>query len=68
MLSRSQSFQDQNPESARTVNLPAAPARLTTATSSLTKRMIPRDDPADPLRIRENKISPVPARVASNGW
>jgi hypothetical protein len=30
-------------------------------------RLIPRDDPAEPWRIFENKISPVPARVATRG-
>ena len=51
-LRRSMSFQDQNPESARTVFAPVAPARLRRATSSSTKRTTPRDDPAEPFRIR----------------
>ena len=60
-------FQDQNPESARTVTGPVASVRRRLATSSLTNPMIPREDPAEPFRIRENKISPVPARVATSG-
>jgi hypothetical protein len=35
------------------------------AASSLTNRFTPRDDPAEPLRIRENKISPVSERVVA---
>ena len=66
-LRRSMSFQDQNPESARTVFAPVAPARLRRATSSSTKRTTSRDDPAEPFRIRANRISPVSARVANSG-
>lgn len=61
------SFYDQNPESARTVKLPAAPARRTIPANSSTNRLIQRDEPAEPLRIRESKICPVSARVASSG-
>ena len=62
------SSHDQNPESARSVVAPVAVARFRIPASSSTNRLMPRDDPAEPLRIRENKISPVPARVATRGW
>jgi hypothetical protein len=68
LVSRSISFQDQNPESARTVTGPDTLARRSVASSSPMKRMTPRKVPAAPLRIREAKISPVPARVAISGW
>ena len=61
------SFQDQNPESARTVIAPAVPARRATARTSDTKRSTPRAVCADPLRILADRTSPVPARVASSG-
>ena len=64
---RSMSFHDQNPESARTVVGPVAPARRRFATSSSTKRTTPRDDPAEPLRMRAPSTSPVSARAASSG-
>ena len=64
---RSISLRDQNPESARTVVGPAAPARRRFAASSSTKRSTPREDPADPLRMRAPSTSPVSARAASSG-
>ena len=60
------SFQDQNPESARTVIGPPAAGRRTIAASSSTKRTTPRKDPAEPLRILENTISAVSA--GSDKW
>ena len=46
---------------------PEAPARLRLATSSSTKRTTPREDPAEPLRMRAASTSLVSARAASNG-
>lgn len=66
-VERSMSFHAQNPESARNVTDPVAPARLITATSSSTNRTAPRAVFADPCRIRANNTSPLPARVASSG-
>src|SRR5512132_1384437 len=56
------SSQLKNPESARNVNAPTAPARRTRATSSSTKRLWPRWE--EPLRSRACRTSPVSARVA----
>ncbi len=56
-----------NPESARTVVGPAAPARRRLATSSSTNRTTPRAEPAEPLRMRAASTSRVSARAASSG-
>ena len=58
---------DQNPESARTVVGPVAPARRRLATSSSTNRTTPRAEPAEPLRMRAASTSRVSARAASSG-
>ncbi len=63
MASRSQL---KNPESARRVRAPLAPARRTRAMSSSQKRLVPRWE--EPLRRRAWSTSPVPARVARRGW
>ena len=59
---------DQYPESKRMMISPVAPARRRRATSSSTKRLVPRWVLADPLRIRAWRISPVSALVARIGW
>jgi hypothetical protein len=62
------SLADQNPESARKVSSPLAPARRKRATSSSTNRAMPRAVLALPLRSRAPSTSPLSARVASSGW
>jgi hypothetical protein len=58
----------QNPESARKMIGPVAPARRMRPTVSSTKRDAPRAVLAFPVRWRAWRISPVSARVASSGW
>ena len=50
---------DQKPESKRMTNWPMAPARRSRATSSSTKRLVPRWVLAEPLRMRTCRSSPV---------
>ena len=59
---------DQNPESARSVSGPLAPARRTRPAGSPTNRPAPRAVLAEPVRMRTCRTSPVSARVASSGW
>ena len=56
---------DQNPESARTLTGPLAPARRTRRIVSPTKWTTPRCD--DPSRRRAPTTSPVSARNANSG-
>ena len=60
--SRAKILFDQKPESARSSFGPVAPARSTRAISSSTKRSIPREVFAEPLRSRMCSTSPVSAR------
>jgi hypothetical protein len=57
-----------DPESARKVSSPLAPARRSRAISSSTNRRGPRAVLAEPLRSRACSTSPLSARVASSGW
>src|SRR5919106_2156203 len=57
---------DQDPESARMVSSPVAPARRTRAASSSTNLAVPRAVLARPVRCRACNTSPVSARVVSN--
>ena len=47
---------------------PLAPARRARATSSSTKRLVPRAVLAKPFLMRACRTSPVPARTARMGW
>ena len=59
---------DQKPESKRMTISPLAPARRARATSSSTKRLVPRAVLAEPFLMRAWRISPLPARTATMGW
>src|SRR5919109_1921250 len=65
---RPRTLADQNPESARKMIGPFAPARRTRPAVSSTKRGAPRAVLALPVRWRVGGTSPVSARGASSGW